>query len=148
MALGMGSWTERYPLQLVGRKWWRGVEHSSPGPQLDLGVRVYCLKDRCPPAVWVPPFYVHCHCLRLESPTVQTLSSPCVSSLWPPVPGSAGPTLSPVHCPCRIVCEMGPAPRTATAGPAHLCVGECRPEFTARSQQEFTFVVSAEVSTV
>ncbi|XP_049625731.1 plexin-A2 [Suncus etruscus] len=40
----------------------------------------------------------------------------------------------------QIVCEMGPAPRTATAGPAHLCVGECRPEFTARSQQEFTFV--------
>ncbi|XP_055979280.1 plexin-A2 [Sorex fumeus] len=40
----------------------------------------------------------------------------------------------------QIVCEMGPAPRAAVAGPARLCVGECRPEFVAQSQQEFTFV--------
>ncbi|XP_060040706.1 plexin-A2 [Erinaceus europaeus] len=40
----------------------------------------------------------------------------------------------------QIVCEMGQAQEGASSGPVHLCVGECQPQFTARSQQHYTFV--------
>ncbi|XP_037353469.1 plexin-A2 [Talpa occidentalis] len=46
----------------------------------------------------------------------------------------------------RIVCEMSRAPGGTSAGPVHLCVGECKPEFTARSHQQFSFVTPSVLS--
>ncbi|KAG8504387.1 LOW QUALITY PROTEIN: Plexin-A2 [Galemys pyrenaicus] len=46
----------------------------------------------------------------------------------------------------RIVCEMGRAPGGASAGPVRLCIGECKPEFMAKSQQQFTFVTPSVLS--
>ncbi|CAJ0964921.1 unnamed protein product, partial [Ranitomeya imitator] len=40
----------------------------------------------------------------------------------------------------QIVCEMGPAPPTSSSGPVLLCIGECKPEFMARSLQQYSFV--------
>ncbi|XP_063811395.1 plexin-A2 isoform X1 [Pseudophryne corroboree] len=40
----------------------------------------------------------------------------------------------------QIVCEMGPASATSSSGPVLLCIGECKPEFMARSLQQYSFV--------
>ncbi|NXS60366.1 PLXA2 protein, partial [Brachypteracias leptosomus] len=40
----------------------------------------------------------------------------------------------------QIVCEMGPALPGISSGPVLLCIGECKPEFTARSSQQYVFV--------
>ncbi|XP_010214013.1 PREDICTED: plexin-A2-like [Tinamus guttatus] len=40
----------------------------------------------------------------------------------------------------QIVCEMGQALPGVSSGPALLCIGECKPEFTARSAQHYVFV--------
>lgn len=40
----------------------------------------------------------------------------------------------------QIVCEMGPATNAFSSGPVLLCVGECKPEFMARSLQQYSFV--------
>ncbi|XP_068125873.1 plexin-A2 isoform X3 [Hyperolius riggenbachi] len=40
----------------------------------------------------------------------------------------------------KIVCEMGPAFPTFSSGPVLLCIGECKPEFMARSLQQYSFV--------
>ncbi|XP_018104643.1 plexin-A2 isoform X2 [Xenopus laevis] len=40
----------------------------------------------------------------------------------------------------QIVCEMGQASSTSSSGPVLLCIGECKPEFMARSLQQYTFV--------
>ncbi|XP_028924988.2 plexin-A2 isoform X2 [Ornithorhynchus anatinus] len=40
----------------------------------------------------------------------------------------------------QIVCEMGQALPDPRSGPVRLCIGECKPEFTARSAQQYTFV--------
>ncbi|XP_021233233.1 plexin-A2 isoform X1 [Numida meleagris] len=40
----------------------------------------------------------------------------------------------------QIVCEMGQALPGISSGPVLLCVGECKPEFTAKSVQHYTFV--------
>uniref|UniRef100_A0A669QE67 Plexin A2 n=1 Tax=Phasianus colchicus TaxID=9054 RepID=A0A669QE67_PHACC len=40
----------------------------------------------------------------------------------------------------RIVCEMGQALPGISSGPVLLCIGECKPEFTAKSVQHYTFV--------
>lgn len=42
----------------------------------------------------------------------------------------------------RIVCEMGQALPGISSGPVLLCIGECKPEFTAKSAQQYMFVVS------
>lgn len=42
----------------------------------------------------------------------------------------------------RIVCEMGKAERSQFAGNVQVCVGECRPEFMAKSSKYYYFVVS------
>ncbi|XP_043933071.1 plexin-A2 [Protopterus annectens] len=41
----------------------------------------------------------------------------------------------------QIVCEMGRARPGINAGPVLLCIGECRPEFMAKSSQYYTFVI-------
>lgn len=38
---------------------------------------------------------------------------------------------------------MGQALPGISSGPVLLCIGECKPEFTARSAQQYSFVVSA-----
>ncbi|XP_062451143.1 plexin-A2 isoform X1 [Rhea pennata] len=40
----------------------------------------------------------------------------------------------------QIVCEMGQALPGVSSGPALLCIGECEPEFTAKSAQHYVFV--------
>nr|XP_061781700.1 plexin-A2-like [Nerophis lumbriciformis] len=40
----------------------------------------------------------------------------------------------------QIVCEMDAAPADSRPGPVQLCVGECRPELRARSNQLYSFV--------
>ncbi|XP_059687175.1 plexin-A2 [Gavia stellata] len=40
----------------------------------------------------------------------------------------------------QIVCEMGQALPGISSGPVLLCIGECKPEFTARSAQQYMFV--------
>ncbi|KAM3933337.1 plexin-A2 [Leptodactylus fuscus] len=40
----------------------------------------------------------------------------------------------------QIVCEMGPATAASSSGPVLLCIGECKPEFMARSLQQYSFV--------
>ncbi|XP_029428513.1 plexin-A2 isoform X1 [Rhinatrema bivittatum] len=40
----------------------------------------------------------------------------------------------------QIVCEMGPAEPGIESGPVLLCIGECKPEFMAKSVQQYTFV--------
>eukprot|EP00076_Gallus_gallus_P030123 XP_015154527.2 plexin-A2 isoform X1 [Gallus gallus] len=40
----------------------------------------------------------------------------------------------------QIVCEMGQALPGISSGPVLLCIGECKPEFTAKSVQHYTFV--------
>nr|XP_012614217.1 plexin-A2 [Microcebus murinus]XP_020139995.1 plexin-A2 [Microcebus murinus] len=40
----------------------------------------------------------------------------------------------------QIVCEMGHAPVGTASGPVRLCIGECKPEFMAKSHQQYTFV--------
>ncbi|XP_069801194.1 plexin-A2 isoform X2 [Dendropsophus ebraccatus] len=40
----------------------------------------------------------------------------------------------------QIVCEMGQAPPASSSGPVLLCIGECKPEFMARSLQQYSFV--------
>ncbi|KAG9485444.1 hypothetical protein GDO78_008491 [Eleutherodactylus coqui] len=40
----------------------------------------------------------------------------------------------------QIVCEMSPAPPASSSGPVLLCIGECKPEFMARSLQQYNFV--------
>lgn len=48
-------------------------------------------------------------------------------------------------CTCviyRIVCEMGKAERSQFAGNVQVCVGECHPEFMAKSSKYYYFVVS------
>nr|XP_020663189.1 plexin-A2 isoform X2 [Pogona vitticeps] len=40
----------------------------------------------------------------------------------------------------QIVCEMGQADSDPSSGPALLCIGECKPEFVAKSAQHYTFV--------
>uniref|UniRef100_A0A8D2QF59 Plexin A2 n=1 Tax=Zonotrichia albicollis TaxID=44394 RepID=A0A8D2QF59_ZONAL len=42
----------------------------------------------------------------------------------------------------QIVCEMGQALPGISSGPVLLCIGECKPEFTAKSAQQYVFVVS------
>uniref|UniRef100_A0A8C2EL05 Plexin A4 n=1 Tax=Cyprinus carpio TaxID=7962 RepID=A0A8C2EL05_CYPCA len=42
----------------------------------------------------------------------------------------------------QIVCEMGKAERSQFAGNVQVCVGECRPEFMAKSSKYYYFVVS------
>uniref|UniRef100_A0A8C3V470 Plexin A2 n=1 Tax=Catharus ustulatus TaxID=91951 RepID=A0A8C3V470_CATUS len=42
----------------------------------------------------------------------------------------------------QIVCEMGQALPGISSGPVLLCIGECKPEFTAKSAQQYMFVVS------
>uniref|UniRef100_A0A663MFF7 Plexin A2 n=1 Tax=Athene cunicularia TaxID=194338 RepID=A0A663MFF7_ATHCN len=43
----------------------------------------------------------------------------------------------------RIVCEMGQALPGISSGPVLLCIGECKPEFTAKSTQQYMFVTPA-----
>uniref|UniRef100_A0A8B9BVH8 Plexin-A2 n=1 Tax=Anser brachyrhynchus TaxID=132585 RepID=A0A8B9BVH8_9AVES len=43
----------------------------------------------------------------------------------------------------QIVCEMGQALPGISSGPVLLCIGECKPEFTARSAQQYSFVTPA-----
>ncbi|XP_075030579.1 plexin-A2 [Calonectris borealis] len=43
----------------------------------------------------------------------------------------------------QIVCEMGQALPGISSGPVLLCIGECKPEFTAKSAQQYTFVTPA-----
>ncbi|KAM6333402.1 LOW QUALITY PROTEIN: plexin-A2 [Alca torda] len=43
----------------------------------------------------------------------------------------------------QIVCEMGQALPGISSGPVLLCIGECKPEFTARSTQQYVFVTPA-----
>lgn len=47
-------------------------------------------------------------------------------------------------CVCRIVCEMGKAEKSQYTGYVQVCVGigECRPEFMAKSSKYYYFVVS------
>lgn len=47
-------------------------------------------------------------------------------------------------CVCRIVCEMGKAEKSQYTGNVQVCVGvgECRPEFMAKSSKYYYFVVS------
>uniref|UniRef100_A0A8D2BGV7 Sema domain-containing protein n=1 Tax=Sus scrofa TaxID=9823 RepID=A0A8D2BGV7_PIG len=40
----------------------------------------------------------------------------------------------------QIVCEMGHALVGTTSGPVRLCIDECKPEFMAKSHQQYTFV--------
>ncbi|XP_009868322.1 PREDICTED: plexin-A2-like, partial [Apaloderma vittatum] len=40
----------------------------------------------------------------------------------------------------QIVCEMGQGLPGISSGPVLLCIGECKPEFTAKSTQQYTFV--------
>ncbi|XP_067166620.1 plexin-A2 [Apteryx mantelli] len=40
----------------------------------------------------------------------------------------------------QIVCEMGQALPGISSGPVLLCIGECEPEFTAKSAQHYVFV--------
>ncbi|NWS74772.1 PLXA2 protein, partial [Crotophaga sulcirostris] len=40
----------------------------------------------------------------------------------------------------QIVCEMGQALPGISSGPVLLCIGECKPEFTAKSAQQYMFV--------
>ncbi|XP_064327934.1 plexin-A2 [Phalacrocorax carbo] len=40
----------------------------------------------------------------------------------------------------QIVCEMGQALPGISSGPVLLCIGECKPEFTAKSTQQYMFV--------
>ncbi|XP_019712028.1 plexin-A2-like [Hippocampus comes] len=40
----------------------------------------------------------------------------------------------------QIVCKMVAAPKGSVPGPVKLCVGECRPELSAQSQQLYSFV--------
>lgn len=46
--------------------------------------------------------------------------------------------------PPRIVCEMGKAEKSQYTGNVQVCVGvgECRPEFMAKSSKYYYFVVS------
>ncbi|RXN17719.1 plexin-A4 isoform X1 [Labeo rohita] len=41
----------------------------------------------------------------------------------------------------QIVCEMGKAERSQFAGNVQVCVGECRPEFMAKSSKYYYFVI-------
>lgn len=45
---------------------------------------------------------------------------------------------------CRIVCEMGKAEKSQYTGNVQVCVGigECRPEFMAKTSKYYYFVVS------
>ncbi|XP_030821421.1 plexin-A2 [Camarhynchus parvulus] len=43
----------------------------------------------------------------------------------------------------QIVCEMGQALPGISSGPVLLCIGECKPEFTAKSAQHYVFVTPA-----
>ncbi|NXT02445.1 PLXA2 protein, partial [Jacana jacana] len=43
----------------------------------------------------------------------------------------------------QIVCEMGQALPGISSGPVLLCIGECKPEFTAKSTQQYVFVTPA-----
>ncbi|KAF1403617.1 Plexin-A2, partial [Spheniscus magellanicus] len=43
----------------------------------------------------------------------------------------------------QIVCEMGQALPGISSGPVLLCIGECKPEFTAKSAQQYMFVTPA-----
>ncbi|XP_030321380.1 plexin-A2 isoform X1 [Calypte anna] len=43
----------------------------------------------------------------------------------------------------QIVCEMGRALPGISSGPVLLCIGECKPEFTAKSLQQYMFVTPA-----
>uniref|UniRef100_A0A8D2MVQ7 Plexin A2 n=1 Tax=Zonotrichia albicollis TaxID=44394 RepID=A0A8D2MVQ7_ZONAL len=43
----------------------------------------------------------------------------------------------------QIVCEMGQALPGISSGPVLLCIGECKPEFTAKSAQQYVFVTPA-----
>uniref|UniRef100_A0A663MH57 Plexin A2 n=1 Tax=Athene cunicularia TaxID=194338 RepID=A0A663MH57_ATHCN len=43
----------------------------------------------------------------------------------------------------QIVCEMGQALPGISSGPVLLCIGECKPEFTAKSTQQYMFVTPA-----
>uniref|UniRef100_A0A674GRQ0 Plexin-A2 n=1 Tax=Taeniopygia guttata TaxID=59729 RepID=A0A674GRQ0_TAEGU len=43
----------------------------------------------------------------------------------------------------QIVCEMGQALPGISSGPVLLCIGECQPEFTAKSAQQYMFVTPA-----
>lgn len=47
-------------------------------------------------------------------------------------------------CVSRIVCEMGKAEKSQYTGNVQVCVGvgECRPEFMAKSSKYYYFVVS------
>lgn len=47
-------------------------------------------------------------------------------------------------CLSRIVCEMGKAEKSQYTGNVQVCVGvgECRPEFMAKSSKYYYFVVS------
>ncbi|XP_019402406.1 PREDICTED: plexin-A2 [Crocodylus porosus] len=40
----------------------------------------------------------------------------------------------------QIVCEMGQALPGISSGPVLLCIGECKPEFMAKSMQQYVFV--------
>ncbi|XP_075766085.1 plexin-A2 isoform X1 [Pelodiscus sinensis] len=46
----------------------------------------------------------------------------------------------------QIVCEMGQALPGISSGPVLLCIGECKPEFMAKSSQQYTFVNPAVIS--
>lgn len=52
-------------------------------------------------------------------------------------------TIMPMFVP-RIVCEMGKAEKSQYTGNVQVCVGvgECRPEFMAKSSKYYYFVVS------
>ncbi|NXN33571.1 PLXA2 protein, partial [Nycticryphes semicollaris] len=43
----------------------------------------------------------------------------------------------------QIVCEMGQALPGISSGPVLLCIGECKPEFMAKSTQQYVFVTPA-----
>lgn len=43
----------------------------------------------------------------------------------------------------RIVCKMGKAESSQFAGNIQVCVGECQPEFMAKSSNYYYFVVSS-----
>ncbi|NXU27329.1 PLXA2 protein, partial [Thalassarche chlororhynchos] len=43
----------------------------------------------------------------------------------------------------QIVCEMGQALPGISSGPVLLCIGECKPEFMAKSAQQYVFVTPA-----
>lgn len=53
-------------------------------------------------------------------------------------------TCSTIVCFSRIVCEMGKAEKSQYTGNVQVCVGvgECRPEFMAKSSKYYYFVVS------